>query len=83
MTSTNPKHKDQVAKRAYEIWQSQGSPHGQDQEHWLLAERELTGGGESKPKRKARRASEGPSAARRTLKAKSKATGRKAKTPKT
>ena len=30
-----------VQSRAYEIWESQGCPHGCDQEHWLQAEREV------------------------------------------
>jgi hypothetical protein len=33
---------DQIAKRAYEIWQAQGCPNGQDRENWLQAERELS-----------------------------------------
>jgi DUF2934 family protein len=27
-----------IRKRAYEIWESEGRPHGRDMEHWLLAE---------------------------------------------
>jgi hypothetical protein len=30
-----------IAQCAYEIWQQQGRPHGQDVEHWLQAEQEL------------------------------------------
>ena len=30
-----------IAARAYELWQQSGCPHGQDQEHWFQAEREL------------------------------------------
>ncbi|MEX1181257.1 MAG: DUF2934 domain-containing protein [Cucumibacter sp.] len=70
MISSDPSKKDIVARRAYEIWQSRGHPHGQDQDHWLMAERELTGMGmaeASRPKRKARNAANGPSAARKTL----------------
>ncbi|WP_414659934.1 DUF2934 domain-containing protein [Horticoccus sp. 23ND18S-11] len=33
---------DEVARRAYEIWQSEGCPDGCDQRHWLEAEQELT-----------------------------------------
>lgn len=33
----------EIARRAYEIWLSEGCPHGCDQEHWLRAERELVG----------------------------------------
>ena len=31
----------QVAERAYEIWQSVSYEHGHDVEHWLAAEKEL------------------------------------------
>lgn len=34
--------RSQVAARAYEIWQKNGSIHGNDQQHWLQAEKELT-----------------------------------------
>ena len=34
---------EQVAERAYQIWQESGCPHGRDWEHWLQAERELKG----------------------------------------
>jgi hypothetical protein len=33
-----------TAQRAYEIWESEGRPHGRDQEHWARAEAELNGG---------------------------------------
>ncbi|MBN2493813.1 MAG: DUF2934 domain-containing protein [Deltaproteobacteria bacterium] len=32
---------DRIARRAYEIWQREGRPDGQDMDHWLQAEREL------------------------------------------
>jgi len=32
---------EQIARRAHEIWVKQGCRHGQDQEHWLEAERQL------------------------------------------
>lgn len=31
-----------VRQRAYEIWESEGRPHGRDFEHWNRAEREIT-----------------------------------------
>lgn len=31
----------EVAKRAYQIWEKEGRPHGRDREHWKQAEREL------------------------------------------
>jgi hypothetical protein len=35
---------DQIAQRAYEIYQSRGGTDGQDMEDWLQAERELRRG---------------------------------------
>jgi hypothetical protein len=35
---------DRVAMRAYEIWQQSGCRHGQHEEHWFRAERELRTG---------------------------------------
>jgi hypothetical protein len=33
--------REQIARRAYEIWQARGCPHGRDIDHWLEAERQL------------------------------------------
>jgi len=50
----------QIHRRAYEIWESEGRPHGRDKIHWLVAEAELNNGDRvttaetSKPKRKSR-----------------------------
>jgi hypothetical protein len=33
---------NEVAKRAYELWEKAGKPPGQDAQHWLQAEAELT-----------------------------------------
>ncbi len=32
---------EQIARRAHEIWVKQGCRHGQDQQHWFEAERQL------------------------------------------
>jgi len=32
----------EIAKRAYALWEQEGRPHGRDLEHWGRAERELT-----------------------------------------
>jgi hypothetical protein len=32
---------DEIAKRAFEIWEREGRPPGRDLEHWLAAEAEL------------------------------------------
>ena len=49
-----------ILLRAYEIWESEGCPHGRDQAHWYKAEAEIANGDPSpvvalsKPKRKPR-----------------------------
>jgi hypothetical protein len=58
----------QILRRAYEIWENEGRPHGRDQIHWLLAEAELSNSDRqqavepSRTKRKPRSAS--PASAR-------------------
>jgi hypothetical protein len=52
MIPSGTKTHDLVARRAYEIWQAQGRPHGQDKEHWLAAEKEVVTIAD-KPKRRA------------------------------
>lgn len=32
-----------IARRAYEIWEREGHPHGRSWQHWLQAEAELRG----------------------------------------
>lgn len=32
---------EQVKRRAYDIWEEEGRPHGRDREHWHRAETEL------------------------------------------
>ena len=34
--------RERIAARAYEIWESQGRPHGHDIRHWHQAERDVT-----------------------------------------
>jgi hypothetical protein len=43
-TSPPTVSKDDIARRAYEIWQSRGCPLGDGSEDWQAAERELLGG---------------------------------------
>ena len=53
-------------RRAYEIWEHEGRPHGRDKAHWFLAEAELSNDAgqlvvePSKPKRKPRSTSARP-----------------------
>lgn len=32
---------EDIARRAYQLWEHQGCPEGRHEEHWLAAEREL------------------------------------------
>ncbi|MEF2073957.1 DUF2934 domain-containing protein [Consotaella aegiceratis] len=34
---------DKISKRAYEIWEQEGRPHGRDQEHWDRARTDVQG----------------------------------------
>ncbi len=40
MNKANPT-REQIAKRAHEIWVKNGCRHGQDEQNWLEAERQL------------------------------------------
>lgn len=35
---------DRIRKRAYELWQKEGSPEGRPDDHWLQAEHEIDHG---------------------------------------
>ena len=48
----------QILRRAYEIWEREGRPHGRDKAHWFLAEAEVSAPAIAEPsKRKPRSAS--------------------------
>lgn len=34
---------EEIARRAHEIWEQEGCPHGCDERHWIEAERQLHG----------------------------------------
>ncbi len=36
--ASDPETKDEIAKRAYAIWEEEGRPHGRDYDHWHRAE---------------------------------------------
>jgi hypothetical protein len=42
MPGSDAAKREEVARRAYEIFQSRGSDHGRDFEDWLQAEREVS-----------------------------------------
>ena len=35
---------ERIRRRAYELWEQGGCQHGMDTEHWLQAEKEISGG---------------------------------------
>ncbi len=39
----SPDLRAEIEKRAYEIWLNEGGNHGSDLDHWLQAERQVTG----------------------------------------
>ena len=41
MTEPGRNENEAIARRAYEIWEAEGRPHGRDREHWEAAAREL------------------------------------------
>jgi hypothetical protein len=43
-TLKHPITPDEIARRAYQIWQSEGCPDGRSTEHWLRAEAALRDG---------------------------------------
>ena len=58
-TAQNPKSSDiqeGISLRAYELFELNGRVHGNDMEHWLQAEAELTTGAQTEPTEKATRA---------------------------
>ena len=38
---------DQIRQRAYEIWEREGRPHGDDMKHWLQAFQEIAASAEA------------------------------------
>jgi hypothetical protein len=41
MPDPSRNEQEAIARRAYEIWEAEGRPHGRDREHWESAAREL------------------------------------------
>lgn len=40
---TNPPDAEQIARRAYELWEQEGRPSNRAEDHWFKAEQELAG----------------------------------------
>ncbi len=41
MVKTQMITQNQIAERAFKIWEDEGHPHGRDEDHWKRAEAEL------------------------------------------
>jgi len=41
MNSSSPISHESISRRAYQIWEEAGHPHGSHTDHWLQAERDL------------------------------------------
>ncbi|WP_338012496.1 DUF2934 domain-containing protein [Rhizobium sp. Root708] len=52
-TRTMSEHEEKIRQRAYEIWEREGRPQGEDMKHWLKAFEEIAA--EGAPPKKARR----------------------------
>lgn len=40
---------ERIRRRAHELWESEGHPHGRDSDHWAQAEAEIRGAGALEP----------------------------------
>jgi hypothetical protein len=56
------KDHDRIRQRAYEIWEQEGRPHGEELRHWLAAFEELGAGSGRKTGKAAAAASKTPAA---------------------
>ena len=43
----NDNDHDRIAKKAHELWEAEGHPHGRHEDHWRAAEQEIEQGGEA------------------------------------
>lgn len=43
---------ERIRRRAHELWESEGRPHGRDSDHWTQAEAEIRGAGALEPTEK-------------------------------
>lgn len=58
-----------TAELAYAIWEREGRPHGRDEEHWRMAEAELTGSARTTEKASAKAAGASAKTASRSKRA--------------
>ena len=59
-TQMSPDKEALIRKRAYEIWEREGWPHGRDREHWDQAAREIAAEGAPAAPKRARKAAPAP-----------------------
>jgi len=43
VSSSNSTFAESISRRAYELWEQEGRPEGNDMRHWLQAEQEIAG----------------------------------------
>jgi len=70
-------NEDRLRQRAYEIWEQEGRPHGEDMKHWLRAFQEIASSTEAdgQPVKKPRSKKAGEADAASKVKAASKSEG--------
>jgi len=56
----SPDQEALIRKRAYEIWEREGWPHGRDREHWDQAAREIAAEGAPAASKRASKATPAP-----------------------
>jgi hypothetical protein len=65
---------ERIRRRAHELWESEGRPHGRDSDHWTQAEAEIRGAGALEPTEKAAGSRKKPPISKATSKAAGKST---------
>lgn len=72
-------HEDRIRQRAYEIWEQEGRPHGDDLKHWMQAFKEIAEGGDPARAKAARTKKAAAAASRPAAKKKSSASAEEKK----
>lgn len=65
---------ERIRRRAHELWESEGRPHGRDSDHWTQAEAEVRGAGALEPTGKVAGSRKKPPISKATSKAAGKST---------
>ncbi|PWC73659.1 hypothetical protein TSH100_30710 [Azospirillum sp. TSH100] len=65
---------ERIRRRAHELWESEGRPHGRDSDHWTQAEAEVRGASALEPTGKVAGSRKKPPVSKATVKAAGKST---------